>query len=223
MQPHETTPLRTSNLREQALDVIRHSLVSGEIRPGDIYSAAALAARLGISSSPVREAMLTLVNQGLMEPVRNRGYRVVPMSDKDLDEVYELRLLVEIPGTIKAAERATASDLEYLGSLLTEYEDAAKERDNMRCLDADRRFHLDLLALGGNQRLVDTVAGLRDQKRLYGLEGLAKHGVLEHSAAEHRLILAAISARDFPGLESIMQKHLHHVRSDWADADKARS
>jgi DNA-binding GntR family transcriptional regulator len=221
MQPKETIPLKTTNLREQALDVIRQALVSGDIRPGDMYSAAALATRLGVSSSPVREAMLTLVNQGLMEPVRNRGYRVVPMSEKDLDEVYEMRLLVEIPGTLKASEWATSSDLEHLSSLVTEIEDAARERDIVRFLNADRRFHLDLLALAGNQRLVNTVAALRDQTRLYGLEVLANLGVLDDSAAEHRQILAAVAAKDLTGLERIMQKHLHHVRADWADESRS--
>ena len=67
--------LRRVSLREQALDVVRQALVSGEIKPGDIYSAAALAERLGVSNSPVREAMLTLVHEGLLEAVPNRGFR----------------------------------------------------------------------------------------------------------------------------------------------------
>lgn len=216
MNPDTPPLLRTTSLRDQALSIIRQALVSGEIRPGDMYSAAALATRLGVSSSPVREAMLTLVNQGLMEPVRNRGYRVVPMYDSDLDEVYELRLLLEIPGTIKAAERATREDLKHLNMCVTNIEDAAKNRDVVGFLDADRQFHLDLLAIGGNQRLVNAVAGLRDQTRLYGLEVLAKLGALEESACEHRQIISIISKRDFQELEKLMRMHLRHVRGDWA-------
>ncbi|MEV0084503.1 GntR family transcriptional regulator [Saccharopolyspora sp. NPDC050642] len=211
--------LQYTNLRDQALEVIRQALVSGEIRPGDIYSAAALANQLGVSSSPVREAMLTLVNQGLMEPVRNRGYRVVAMSEHDLDEVYEMRLLVEVPGTLRAAENATQEDLSRLAAVAAEIEEAAKEGDIVRFLDADRRFHLDLLALCGNQRLVNTVAALRDQTRLYGLESLADAGRLVDSAGEHRDFLAAIAERDTRRLETIVQRHLRHVRADWAGVD----
>ncbi|WP_028935219.1 GntR family transcriptional regulator [Pseudonocardia spinosispora] len=208
--------LHYTNLRDQALEVVRQALVSGEIRPGDIYSAAALANRLGVSSSPVREAMLTLVNQGLLEPVRNRGYRVVEMSERDLDEVYEMRLLIELPGTLRAASHATAEDIERLGLIAGEIEKAANDGDIVRFLDADRRFHLDLLALCGNRRLVDTVAALRDQTRLYGLESLAEHGRLGSAASEHREFLAAMAEGDATVLEAIVRRHLEHVRADWA-------
>ncbi|RJQ81256.1 GntR family transcriptional regulator [Pseudonocardiaceae bacterium YIM PH 21723] len=209
-------PLLYSNLRDQVLEVVRQALVSGEIRPGDIYSASALAARLKVSSSPVREAMLTLVNQGLMEPVRNRGYRVVPMSEQDLDEVYEMRLLLELPGTLKAAAQITDADLDRLRGLAGNIETAAAAGDVVRFLEADRNFHLDLLGCGGNRRLVNAVATLRDQTRLYGLENLAERGVLTDSAREHREILLAIADRDTPRLEELVRAHLRHIRADWA-------
>ncbi|WP_254885519.1 GntR family transcriptional regulator [Streptomyces sp. NA02950] len=216
MTEPESAPLHRTSLRDQILAMVRQALVSGEIRPGDIYSAAALATRLGVSSSPVREAMLTLVNQGLMEPVRNRGYRVVPMSEHDLDEIHEIRLFLEIPGTLKAAALAGPEDLRRLEAIAEDIEAAAEARDVPRLLDADRRFHLELLALGGNGRLVDTVAALRDRTRLYGLEALAARGSLGGAAGEHRAILAAVAERDTGRLEGLLREHLHHVRADWA-------
>ncbi|WP_193441239.1 GntR family transcriptional regulator [Actinosynnema sp. ALI-1.44] len=211
--------LRHASLRDQVLELVRHALVSGEIRPGDIYSASALATRLQVSSSPVREAMLTLVNQGLMEPVRNRGFRVVPMSEQDLDEVYEMRVLLELPGTLKAAARITEADLDRLRALAADIEDAAEAGDVVRFLDADRRFHLDLLGCGGNKRLVDAVATLRDQTRLYNLDNLAERGALADSAREHREILAAIADRDTARLEELVHAHLRHIRADWAKTE----
>ncbi|MEU0875603.1 FCD domain-containing protein [Nocardia brasiliensis] len=83
-------------------------------------------------------------------------------------------------------------------------------------LEADRRFHLDLLAHGGNRRLVDSIATLRDQTRLYGLDKLAEGGRLIGAAVEHREILAAISSRDWAELERLMHTHLRHTRADWA-------
>ncbi|MGW4398168.1 GntR family transcriptional regulator [Amycolatopsis nivea] len=210
------TQLQRTNLREQVLEVVRQAMVSGELRPGDIYSAAALATRLGVSSSPVREALLTLVNQGLLEPVRNRGYRVVAMTERDLDEIYEMRLLLEVPATLSAGAAAGPDDLARLGGLAAEIESAAQAGDVVRFLEADRRFHLDLLALAGNGRLIDAIATLRDQTRLYGLEKLAERGRLADSAREHREMLATIAERDWARLEGQVRAHLKHVRAEWA-------
>ncbi|WP_337821493.1 GntR family transcriptional regulator [Amycolatopsis sp. A1MSW2902] len=210
------TQLQRTNLREQVLEVVRQAMVSGELRPGDIYSAAALATRLGVSSSPVREALLTLVNQGLLEPVRNRGYRVVAITERDLDEIYEMRLLLEVPATLSAGAAAGPDDLARLDALAGEIESAAEAGDVARFLEADRRFHLDLLALAGNGRLIDAIATLRDQTRLYGLEKLAERGRLADSAREHREMLATIAERDWTRLEDQVRAHLKHVRAEWA-------
>jgi DNA-binding GntR family transcriptional regulator len=212
-----TRPLQYTSLRDQVLEVVRHAVVSGELRPGDIYSASALATRLGVSGSPVREAMLTLMHQGLMEPVRNRGFRVVPISEHDLDEVYEMRVLLEIPGTLKAAAHIDADGRDHLRETAVTIETAAEDGDIVRFLDADRQFHLDLLSHGNNKRLVDAVATLRDQTRLFGLEKLSESGVLVYSAREHRDILTAIDERDMANLEEILHTHLRHIRSDWAE------
>ncbi|MEU7041260.1 GntR family transcriptional regulator [Streptomyces varsoviensis] len=216
----EPERLRHVSLREQCLAVIRQAMVSGEIRSGDIYSASALAAKLGVSSSPVREAMLTLVNQGLLEPVRNRGFRVVAMSDEDLDEIYDMRLLLEVPATVRAARRARAADLAELSALATEIETAAHDGDVPAFLDADRRFHLTLLALNGNRRLTETIANLRDQTRLYGLETLAERGLLPAWAHEHRELLTAISTHDETHVETLIRHHLRHVRGEWETTER---
>src|SRR5215510_14611698 len=97
--------LRQTNLLDQALAVLKLRLISGDLAPGEIYSAAGLAAELGVSNSPIREAMLTLVNQGLMEAVRNRGFRVIPLDDNDRREIYEMRTLLEIPATAALSGR----------------------------------------------------------------------------------------------------------------------
>jgi DNA-binding GntR family transcriptional regulator len=210
------TALRRVSLREQALDVVRQALVSGEIKPGDIYSAAALAERLGVSNSPVREAMLTLVHEGLMEAVPNRGFRVVPLSDADLDEVYQLRLLLEVPAMVQLAERGIAAEHERLTALAEEIERAAADRDVMRFLEADRAFHLELLGLLGNRRLLTIVANLRDQTRLYGLKMLAQQDKLGASAAEHRNLLTAVASGDAERVEQACRAHLEHTRREWA-------
>src|SRR5260221_9167673 len=89
--------IETVSLREQALSAIRSGIVLGEIKPGVVYSAPSIAAQLGVSSTPVREAMTELVTEGLATPVRNKGFRIVELTDHDLDEIFQLRVLLEAP------------------------------------------------------------------------------------------------------------------------------
>lgn len=220
--------LQQVSLREQALVIVRQAIVSGEIGPNEIYSASALATRLGVSNSPVREAMLTLVNQGILEPVRNRGFRIVPISDHDLDEIGEMRRMLEIPGVAALVDRASDEDIEALRPVAEEIDRAARSGDVSGFLEADRRFHLGLLELGGNTRLVESVAQLRDQTRLYGVSALAERGTLQQTAPEHFEILDALLARDTAAVQRVMARHLDHVRGEWAGeaprpADRTRA
>nr|WP_245600687.1 GntR family transcriptional regulator [Streptomyces sulphureus] len=196
--------------------IVRQAIVSGEIGPNEIYSASALASRLGVSNSPVREAMLTLVNQGILEPVRNRGFRIVPISEHDLDEIGEMRRMLEVPAVVALIDRAGDEDIEALRPVAAEIESAARTGDVALFLETDRRFHLSLLELGGNTRLVETVAQLRDQTRLYGVSSLAEKGVLQQTAPEHFELLDAVLARDPARAEAVMTRHLDHVRGEWA-------
>ena len=89
---------RTS-LRQQVTEVLRGAVITGAMRPGALYSAPALATRFGISATPVREAMLDLVKEGLIETVRNKGFRVTALTDQELDDITEIRMLIEVPTT----------------------------------------------------------------------------------------------------------------------------
>jgi DNA-binding GntR family transcriptional regulator len=209
----ELTP---TSLRQQAADVIRASILAGELQAGEIHSATALAQRLGVSPTPVREAMLDLASGGLVEAVRNRGFRVLTPDDRDLDEISELRVLLEPPAMRGVVERATDEQLAELDSVVATIEQRAEGADVAGFLVADRAFHLGLLELLGNRRLVRLVAQLRDQTRLVGIAELAREGNLMASAREHRDILAALRARDADAAEALMRKHLVHTRGIWA-------
>ena len=89
--------LRADSLREQVTRALEAAIVAGELEPGVIYSAPGLAERFGVSATPVREAMLDLVKEGFVEPLRNRGFRVIEISDEDLDNIAQIRLLIEVP------------------------------------------------------------------------------------------------------------------------------
>jgi len=208
--------MQRHSLSEQALRVIRQAMIRGEVRPGEIYSAAALASQLGVSNSPVREAMLTLVNEGLMVPVRNRGYQVVDFSDQELMEIHDVRQLLEVPAMVQLAERAGKIDLAPYRALAERNVEAAQRGDLDAYLETDRDFHLGLTSLVGNQRLLKLVANLRDHTRLFGLSGLREQGQLVSSAAEHVGIIEAIEQGDTEETRKRMSAHLAHIVHEWA-------
>jgi DNA-binding GntR family transcriptional regulator len=208
--------LQRANLREQALSVIREALITGQIVPGVVYSAAALAAELGVSNSPVREAMLALVDDELMEVVPNRGYRPVAVSGSDLTEIAQLRMLLEVPAAGMVAEMDIAERQADLEALVDLIEQTAASGDVSGNLAADREFHLALVDLCGNRRLTRQVARFRDQTRLYNIHHLAQTGALVASAGEHRLLLTAIVVHDRRRAETLMRAHLGHITTDWS-------
>ncbi len=208
--------LKTTSLSRQARDAIRASIITGGIEAGKIYSVPALAERLGVSATPVREAMLELTNEGLVQPVRNRGFLVPRLSDHDLDELFELRLMLEVPSVGRAAGNITPQGAAECRALTAEIEAQAANGDLIGFLRADHLFHLRLLQELGNQRLVDIVGRLRDQVRLYGLPTLAESGLLIDSAREHAEILRAVEQGDRSRAEALMRRHVEHTRGAWA-------
>jgi DNA-binding GntR family transcriptional regulator len=206
------------NLREEITQTLRAAVISGELRPGVVYSAPSLAAQFGVSATPVREAMLDLASEGLVDSVRNKGFRVTSVSSKDLDELSELRALIEVPTVARITAAGVApSVLESLRPLAATIEEAAAAGDLITHVAADMEFHLRLLAVGGNSHLVETVRSLRSRSRIYGLRKLADQGELVPSAREHAALLDLIEAGDVDGAERLMDRHIRHVRGIWAE------
>lgn len=208
------------HLRDQVAHELRAALIAGELRPGEIYSAPTLAAEYGVSATPVREAMLDLVREGLVEAVRNKGFRITQITERDLDEFTEIRSLIEIPTIGRITETAAPEELEALRPAADEIVAAARKHDLIGYLEADRRFHLALLSLAGNDHLVRVVSDLRKRSRLYGLTDLDQAGVLVDSAKEHITLLEVMLSGDAEAAQALMRHHLHHVRSLWAAAQE---
>ncbi|MEU4574232.1 GntR family transcriptional regulator [Nonomuraea sp. ATR24] len=204
------------SLREQVAHALRAALITGEMRPGVVYSAPVLAAQFGVSATPVREAMLDLAKEGLVEAVRNKGFRVTELSERDLDELTEIRRLIEVPTVARLADTGRAADFERLRPVAEEIVAAAEQGDLLAYVDADLRFHLELLALSGNAHLVEVVRDLRTRARLYGLSQLSQRGTLADSAREHVELLDALKGGDVEAVRLIMSEHIQHVRGIWA-------
>ncbi|OIQ82554.1 HTH-type transcriptional regulator McbR [mine drainage metagenome] len=202
-------------LRERLLAEVRASIIAGQMAPGELYSAPFIAALYEVSVTPVREALLDLVKEGLLTPVRNKGFRVVEPTDEDLDEIAKVRDLLEPAAVAEVARNATNEQLARLRELAAEIARYARQGSIEEYLQADRNFHLAVIEATGNSRLVEIIARLRGQARLFGLKKIAEAGQLEASSRDHDDLLAAIEARDPERAEEIMRAHLGHVRTDW--------
>jgi DNA-binding GntR family transcriptional regulator len=208
------------SFRDQVRRALEAALVAGELKPGELYSAPVLGERFGVSATPVREAMLDLAKDGFVVAERNRGFRVVAMSEADLDQISQIRLLLEVPSTVEVTKIIAVEMLDQLAQIADEIVAAADRGDLIDYLDSDRRFHVELIAQLGNDRLTDLVDRLRRQTRLFGLDALVKAGALVASAQEHNELLEAMRARDGAATRRLMTSHIKHTRGLWVGRDE---
>ncbi|MFH8476474.1 GntR family transcriptional regulator [Streptomyces sp. NPDC018000] len=211
-----TVRLKAVSLREQAREAVRTQIVLGQIEPGEVRSVISVAEELGVSITPVREAVNDLANHGMVEVMRNRGFRVPVLTEHDLDEIFLIRTLLEAPAMTDVVRVLDGAPVPQFRQLAEEIAAAAREGDLVTYLDKDRQFHLGLLELLGNGRLVTMVAQLRDQARMQGLQKLADQGELTESGEEHITLVEAIEAGEGELAAELMRKHLAHSRGIWA-------
>jgi DNA-binding GntR family transcriptional regulator len=208
--------LQASSLRDQALRVIRARIISGAMRPGELYALGTTASELGVSVTPVREAILELAREHLVELARNRGFRVREMTEHELNEIVEFRKIIEVGAVRLVSERGLLDQANELQELASATEKYAAAGDWVGFLDSDRDFHMGIMAHLGNERLNQVVGSLRDQSRLYGLDVAAGTESLLQSTHEHADLLSAIIAGSADEAAAIMDRHLQHARGIWA-------
>lgn len=174
--------LARPSLRELALEEIRLAITTGQLDEGRTYSAAGLAKELGMSLSPVREAMMSLVSEGTVEAIPNRGFRLRPISPDDLDEIIRIRIVLsmaavaDLCGRVRAARdtgdepAVIESQLDGLKQIAAAGMVAIEEPAYEEFFRLDRDFHRLLLEYGLGKRAADISLRLRDQSRIIGLE-----------------------------------------------------
>ncbi|MGC9668312.1 GntR family transcriptional regulator [Planosporangium sp. 12N6] len=199
------------NLMTRVGDALREAIRSGELAAGRLYSVQDLAESLGVSRTPVREALIRLASTGMVRFERNRGVRVLRSTPRDLEEVFELRLLLEVPAARLAATRMRPDDVAELRGCLDRMRAAAEAGDESGLMEHDRRFHALVLAGAGNQRLVALVEGLRDQVLTRGASTAGTSRTLHDIAGEHVPVLERIEAGDADGAAAALRDHLLHT------------
>ncbi|MER6297137.1 GntR family transcriptional regulator [Streptomyces althioticus] len=211
--PRPRPAVRRSSVRGQILAALRTALVTGDLRPGEVYSGPVLAERFGVSATPVREAMQQLALEGAVEVVPNRGFRVVERSPRELAELAEVRALIEVPVMLRLARTVPPERWAGLRPLAEATVRAASSGCRATYADADRAFHSAVLALAGNQQLVGVAEELhrRAQWPLVGggAPGGGTRAELIADAHEHTALLDALIAGDLDVVRALVGEHFN--------------
>jgi DNA-binding GntR family transcriptional regulator len=213
---HLTMVKKNVSLRETVTLALRAAVISGEMKPGEVYSAPMLGKRFGVSPTPVREAMLDLAKEGLVVSLPNKGFRVTEVSDEDLDEITALRLLIEPPTVRDVTPLIDDAGLARLREMAVAIVDFAGEGDLIAYTEADRAFHIAVLEYSGNGRLVSLISELRAHTRLLGLAPLVATGKLRDMALEHVELVDLMAEGRAAEAQELMTRHIGHVRGEWA-------
>lgn len=197
------------SVRAQVLAALRDALASGELEPGETYSAPALAERYGVSATPVREAMQRLAVEGAVETVPNRGFRVCGRSRRDLAELAEVRAALEVPAILRLGRTLPPERWEELRPVADATVTAASVGDRSAYAEADRCFHRALLRMTGNRHLVQVAEDLQRKAQCPADHGtLPGQAELLADALEHTALLDALRAGDLTAAERLAREHL---------------
>jgi DNA-binding GntR family transcriptional regulator len=199
------------SLKQQVTEILRNTIAAGDLLPGSLHSVRELAQRLGVSRTPVREALIDLSSRGMVRFERNHGVRILQTTLHDLDEIFEIRLLLEVPASRRAVERLDEVGIRSLRSAFESMERAAIAGDEPRMWRWDRTFHHTLLTLSGNRRLADYVDSLRDMVLMRGATTAGRTRTLIEIVNEHRDILESIVKKDATGAANALQAHIKHT------------
>lgn len=193
---------------EWAYREIKRRILDNTYPPGHQALEQELAAELGVSRTPVRECLIRLQHEGLIELVPRRGMRVLPISPQDLQEIYHtMTFLEELAAELLARNEPDDQTLAPLSDAVVAMEQALEADDIAAWAAADRQFHEQLIELSGSQRLVSIVGNLRDQAERARLVFLQLSPPPEDSTREHRALLEAIAAGDWEEAKAIHDRH----------------
>jgi len=191
--------LKKMNLSEQAAEIIRASIISGRIKPGERLNEMKIASEMGVSRLPVREALRLLQNESLVESIPNKGVFVTMLSPQDIQEIFTLRAVIEEFAIKLAVNNIGEEELDTLRNTYGEMVNAASERDDIRLIQLDLEFHR-LIAKSSRHsyvyRVFNYIRGLILMYLLYDTEALKADDRLVASQKEHQIILGALETRD---------------------------
>jgi DNA-binding GntR family transcriptional regulator len=195
-------------LYEEVAELLRQRIFARELEPGSWIDELRIAEALGISRTPMREALKVLAAEGLVTMKVRRGAYVTEVSEKDLRDVYHLLALLESDAASVVAQTASDDQLRQISKLHQELEKAVGQRD--RFFEINEAFHMLLLQIADNRWRDQMVADLRKVMKLNRHSSLFKEGRIEQSLAEHRDIVQALVSRQPELAAERMSAHFSH-------------
>ena len=197
-------------LREVVCESLREAIRSGILKPGERIMEIQLAEELGVSRTPVREAIRKLELEGYVVMMPRRGTYVASMSIRDINEIFEIRTALESLSNGLAADHITDDELEHLQRLLVIIGGYIKEGNIEKIVETDIEFHDLLYHAARNERLVGIISNLRDQLTRFRTLSMSHPGRLEETLEEHRLIVDAIASGDRKAASRAAERHMEN-------------
>lgn len=198
--------------KEKIYQSLRADIISHRLMPGQAIREDELADRLGVSRTPVREMLRRLEHEDLVRVVPNKGVFVSELTDKDIEEVLEIRLALETAAARSAATKLTTEQTKELKDIRKQLDTAVKLKDSVLSFEADTRLHGLILQAAGNKRAHRIINNLMGQiHRIRFISG-HKPGRIDTTVKEHKEIVQALLNGDPDGAEKAMRKHLDSTR-----------
>jgi DNA-binding GntR family transcriptional regulator len=210
VQPVRGGLTRAPSLREQVYERLREAIVMGDLAPGTAIVEAEIAASLGASRTPVREALMRLETEGLVEPRGLRGMVVRELKRDELECVFEIREALETLAARRASRRMTDVDVAAFRGLVARMHAHVDDAHEMSRLGA--AFHDRILALADGERLKRMLGDLRADIQPWRTIGLATEKRRRESAVEHEEMLDAMLAKDEAAIVAVTAAHIHNAK-----------
>lgn len=209
-------PIRLDNykpLRELVFESLREAIIMGTLRPGERLMEIQLAEQMGVSRTPVREAIRKLELEGLVVMVPRKGAYVAGLSIKDIADVFEIRKALEGLAAELAADRISDEEIENLERTLHRLADASDGKRFEEFIEIDTEFHAVLFQAGRNDRLTQIISNLREQIHRFRNTSLSMPGRMSAAVDEHRKIVEAITQHDVDEAKRLAQEHIDNAEN----------
>lgn len=209
--PDQLTACRRASLKDKAYTAIRDGIIQCRYRPGEPLLEEHVSRELGVSRTPIREALRELQRDGLVRYIPGKGVFVAEISMRDVREVFFLRRVLEVAALRVTVPSYRDEDLRPLLELFAGLDQKLETLDYDALFQSDIRLHGFIVETAGNKRLTDFVAVLGEQIERLRRISARMPGRMNRSVEEHRAILAAIRSRDVELAENLLVKHLENV------------
>lgn len=201
----------TPTYKEQAYDLIKDAIIYQRFREDAIYSQEGICQELGISRTPVREALLELQKEGYVHFCRGKGIKIVPLERSDIHDVMEMRLYIEQIGAGLAAQRATKEDIGKMDDLLNQIEHNLKSKDGVLLYHIDHQFHRALAAASHNLWLLQSVEKILDQYLRFEVKTVYNNLIDAKTVLEeHRAVYDAVKNGSVEKSQAAAARHLEN-------------